>query len=50
VDQQRTLGRFVEWFDHIATPRRPEETPYFRDVGPRPSLPGEDEEPGPAEG
>lgn len=50
AEQQRTLGRFVEWFDHIATPRRPSEAPYFRDVGPRPHLPGEDEEPGPADG
>lgn len=48
--QQATLQRFVEWFDHIATPRRPDAAPFFRDVGPRPALPGEVHDPGPADG
>ncbi|HJL15138.1 MAG TPA: hypothetical protein RMH99_05750 [Sandaracinaceae bacterium LLY-WYZ-13_1] len=48
--QVRTVRRFVEWFDHFATPRRWADDPYFRDVGPRPALPGEDDDPGPLEG
>lgn len=48
--QRRTLRRFVEWFDHIATSRHPGDVPYFRDVGPRPMLPGEDAKPGLLEG
>lgn len=46
---QRRIQRFVEWFDHLATPRRAGDMPYFRDVGPRPALPGDDDEPGPLE-
>lgn len=48
--QRRAVARFVEWFDHLATPRRPGDVPYYRDVGPRPDLPGDDELPGPVEG
>lgn len=42
--QRASLQRFVEWFDEIATPRRLRDNPFFRDVGPRPSLPGEEAE------
>lgn len=47
--QQATMGRFVEWFDHLAIPRRPGDAPYFRDVGPRPALPFEGDDSGPLE-
>lgn len=47
--QRATIERFVQWFDHIATPRRAEDLPYFRDVGPEPSVPGENDETGPIE-
>lgn len=45
TDAQRdSLQRFVEWFDEIATPRQLRDNPAFRDVGPRPDLPGEEAE------
>jgi hypothetical protein len=43
-DQRSSLQRFVEWFDEIAEPHRLRDNPSFRDVGPRPDLPGEEAE------
>lgn len=46
--QRATLGRFVEWFDALATPSQSEDASGFREVGPRLELlPNEEPDPGP---
>ncbi|MEQ8892645.1 MAG: hypothetical protein RID93_33670 [Sandaracinaceae bacterium] len=46
AEQRATLRRFVEWFEHLATPNRSYELPHYREVGPRPALPLEDPDAG----
>lgn len=37
-EQQESFERFVEWFDHLATPAQLRDPPWYREVGPRPEL------------
>jgi len=45
-EQRATLRRFVEWFEHLATPDRTYELPAYREVGPRPAMPLDDPDAG----
>ena len=42
-EQQTSMAHFVQWFDHLAAPRYLGDAPYFRDVGPEPEMPIEEE-------
>lgn len=41
-EQQASMRRFVEWFDHLSARRWHGHGPYYREVGPQPDLPLED--------